>query len=210
MKRYKDCKLVCLPDQNPMELMQLVMDECRKEGLCVEQSTSISDNDTFCVYVDFVDLPASKLVLNASTDKNGVAILNIVPLPKSDVSMLDIPTYNQILDAFSDKVFCPITNTCGNPIEANTEDYSIDNIIPQSFPKLKTWLSFYPLSHHPLDEHRWYDFLIALLKNGERVASSVLSEYIKENYHWADDDLFDLEMRFESQMDLLEYYEKRR
>lgn len=190
--------------------MQAVIDVCEKEGVPVELSAAISDNDTFCAYVDFDDLPASKLVLNASDDKNGVAILNIVPLPKSGISMLEMPTYNLILAAFRDKVFRPIADTYGNSIEENTEDYSIETIIPLSFPKLKTWLSNYPLSHHTFDEHRWYDFLIALLENDEHVASGMLSEYVKENYHWADDDLFDLEMRFESQMDLLEYYVERR
>lgn len=210
MKRFKDCILLCTSGQSPIELLQIVKAECERQGMKAEINTSFAEHDTMGVYIDFEQYPSSKLVLNASEDKNGVAILNIVPLPKSGVSSLEIPLYNQILGEFRDEVYQTIATNSGNIIWENNEEYSIEEIIPKSFPKLQTWLGFYPLSHHPNDEHRWYDFLIALLENNESVGSSVLSEYIKEKHQWSDSDLFDLELRFESQMDLLEYFVDRR
>ena len=210
MKRFKDCQLVCNPGQTPEELLSIIGTECKKNGICVDFYSSFSGNDTMGAHVDFKGLPASKFVLGASREKNGVAILNIVPLPESGESMLNIQTYNALLDSFCGKVFKTISKMQGNEIEENTEDYSIEEIIPESFQYLNRWLNAYPLSHHPLDEHRWYDFLISLVNANEHVDSNVLSDYIKESYHWSDKELFDLELRYESQLDLLEYYVRRR
>ena len=210
MKRFKDCILLCTNGQSPIELLQLVKAECERAGMKAEINTAFAEQDTMGVCVNFEQYPVSKLVLNASDSKNGVAILNIVPLPESQVSMLEIPVYNQILEAFRAKIYQPIADQYGNHIKENTEDYTIQELIPKSFPKLQTWLNMYPQSHHPNDVHRWYDFLIALLSSGEHLGSSVLSEYISENYHWTDKELFDLELRYESQLDLLEYYKEKR
>lgn len=210
MKRFKDCKLTCVQGQTSYELLQLIKSECEATGFRVENGSSIVDAQTICVYVELVEFPASRVVLNTYNSSDGVDVVNIVPLKKSGVSQLEIPTYNGILDSFRDMIFSRIMKEHGNVIKENTEDYSIEEIIPKSFCKLKTWLGFYPLSHHTKDEHRWFDFMIALVDNDERVGASILSEYIKEKYHWSDKDLFDLELRFESQMDLLEYYAKMR
>lgn len=210
MKRFKDCILLCKPDQEPKKLLQIVRKQCENVGIQNEINTSFTENDIVLAYVNFREHPVSKIVLHASEDRHGVAILNIVPLAKSGVFELDIPTYNAILNRFKCMVFVPISNDLGNKIEENEEDYTIEEIIPKSFQKLNTWLSFYPLSHHPNDEHRWFDFLIALVENNEHIGSGILSEYISEKYHWSDKDLYNLELRFESQMDLLEYYNERK
>lgn len=210
MKRFKDCVIFPTQGQSFSELLKIVGNECVNKGIRVDFSSSFFENDTIGAYVDFDGLPASKLVLNASEGKGGVAILNIVPLPKSGCSMLNIPEYNAILDAFVATVFKTIAERSGNMIKMNTEDYTLEEIIPSSFKYLDRWLKCFPLSHHPLDEHRWYDFLISLIKTKERVGSSVLCEYVKEKYDWSENDLYDMEMRFESQMDLLEYYEDNR
>lgn len=210
MKRFKDCVLLPTHGQSFSELLKIVKDECVNNGIQVDVSSAFINDDTIAAYVDFRNLPASKIVLHSSEDKGGVAILNIVPLPKSGLSMLDIPTYNAILDAFVAKVFSVIVERNGNTIEMNTEDYSLNEIIPISLKYLDRWLNCFPLSHHPLDVHRWYDFLISLIKTNERVGATVLSEYVKEKYNWSEDDLYDLELRFESQLDLLEYFEEHR
>lgn len=210
MKRFKDCIITCISGQKPADLLNIIGNECQNNDIRVEFSSSFSGNDTIGAYVDFEGLPASKFVLHAAAEKNGVAILNIVPLPKSGESMLDIPTYNALLDTFCERIFRTVSKRQGNVIEENTEDYSIEEIIPKSFQYLNRWLNAYPLSHHPLDEHRWYDFLISLINTDEHVGSSVLSDYIKENYHWTEKELFELELRYESQLDLLEYYVGRR
>lgn len=210
MKRFKDCILLCNDGQNPMDLLRLVKTECEKRGMKADVNTSFAEDDTMGVIVNFEKYPAAKLVLHASDDKNGVAILNVVPLPKSGVSMLEKPVYNQILDEFSKTVFKAIAEKNGNEINENTEDYTIEDIIPKSYATLDRWLNAYPLSHHPNDEHRWYDFLIALHKNNEYVSTGVLSDYVREKKHWSDKDILTMEIRYEDQMELLDYYEERR
>lgn len=210
MKRFKDCVLLCKPGQELEELLLIVRRQCDNAGIRNEINTSFTENDIVLAYVDFQEYPVSKIVLHASEDHHGVAILNIVPLSNSGVFELGISTYNAILDRFKEMVFVPIAQDLGNSIEEDEEDYTIEDIIPKSYQKLNTWLSFYPLSHHPNDEHRWYDFLIALRKNNENISTSVLKEYIQEKMNWGDKVLLDIEMRYEEQMDLLEYYDERR
>ena len=210
MKRFKDCVLLCKPGQELEELLNIVRKQCDNVGFRNEINTSFTENDIVLAYVDFREYPVSKIVLHASEDRNGIAIINIVPLSNSGVFELGISTYNAILNRFKEMVFVPIANDLGNLIEEDEEDYTVEDIIPKSYQKLNTWLSFYPLSRHPNDEHRWYDFLIALVENNEHIGSGVLSEYIREKCHWSDKDLYDLELRFESQIDLLEYYNRRR
>ena len=71
-------------------------------------------------------------------------------------------------------------------------------------------MGFYPLSGHPLDEHRWYDFLIALRKNKEYLSVNDFSKFIQENYNWSKTDLERFELKYEEQIDLLEYYDEHR
>lgn len=84
------------------------------------------------------------------------------------------------MDVFKADVFLEINKKYKNAIEENQEDYTIQEIIPKSYVYLETWLSFYPLSGHPLDEHRWYDFLIALRNNKEYLSVSDFSKFIQE------------------------------
>lgn len=128
-------------------------------------------------------------------------------MPESGISHIDYSEYNKILDYFRDKVFYKIINDSHNHISENTEDFNIEEVIPYSFSKLNTWLSNFPLSGHPLDERRWYDFVISLHKNNEDLSIDVFKKYLQEKYNWEEDVVESFALKLESQLDLLDYYD---
>lgn len=95
-------------------------------------------------------------------------------------------------------------------VEETSEEYSIEDIIPKSYPSLRLWLDGYPLSGHPNDLKRWYDFVISLHRNEERLSLDIFGKYLKETSKWDDDTIDNMELKLESHLDLLEYYDEHR
>lgn len=131
-------------------------------------------------------------------------------MTESGDSHIKPETYNKLLDVFCPDIFEPLSKVQGNKIETNKEEYTIEELIPQSVDKLHAWLSNYPLSSHPLDINRWYDFVISLHENDERLPLEDLRDYLTEKYGWSDDDIYKTEIRLESHLDLLRYYDDSR
>ena len=208
MKRYKDCSLQCTPTQNSYDLLNIILQVSEYEGYKVDKYSSLGNNDTLAVYIKEKELIYSRVILCA---KNGfVAIVNIVPMQESGISHIKIRDYNKLLDFFRDKVFKKINKEFGNVIKENTEDYTLSDIIPKSLPVLETWLNNFPLSGHPLDEKRWFDFVIALHRNKEYLPITDFEKYIEEEYEWDSSDVEEFSLKLESQLELLEYYDKHR
>lgn len=199
--------LVCKADQTPEDLLSIIEQTSITKGYKLQKITSIVNKDTLIVQFRADDLPYSRIVLGIYSERKGVSIVNIVPMLESGTSGLSPEVYNKILELFKEDVFEQIKKERGNSIETNDEDYSIEEVIPKSFSKLNAWLSGYPLSSHPNDTQRWYDFVISLHVNHERLSLDDFGTYIEENYHWSDDDISKIELRLESHLDLLDYYD---
>lgn len=210
MKRYRDCTLVCNDNQTPEQLLDLVENVALTKGYKVVHNTSIVNSSTLLIKLVSKDLPASNIVLGINKSVNGVSIINIVPLVDSGVTHINIETYNQILELFKDDVFQKVKEDNNNLIVTNNEDYTIQEIIPRSFNRLDSWLNGYPLSFHPSDINRWYDFVISLHKTGEFLSLDILGQYVKERCGWSEEDITKMELRLESQLSLLEYYDEYR
>lgn len=207
MKRFKSCALLCSKSQEITELVELICLICKKKCYDVVKQQTLKKDDTLVVSVNKEKLPLSDLILFVNEEENKVDIINIIPSKKSGLFSLDYSTYNSILDVFKKDVFLEIN---GCEIKENQEDYTIQEIIPKSYEKLNTWLEAFPLSGHPLDERRWFDFLIALRKNRETLSIDDFSKYIQENYNWSKKDIERFEFKYEEQINLLEYYDENR
>lgn len=208
MKRYKDCSLVCNEKQSPGDLLDIIMQVSEGEGYKVDRYSSLGNNDTLAVYVQEKDLIYSRVIL--CTKDNFVSIINIVPMPESGVSHIVISEYNKLLNYYRDRVFREIAQKYGNKIKENTEDYTLSETIPLSFKTLEIWLDNFPLSGHPLDEQRWFDFVIALHKNNETISISDFEKYLEEEQGWDGIDIEEFSLKLISQLELLAYYDKRR
>lgn len=207
MKRYKDCALVCNKEQNPMALLNIIEQVSKTKGYKVERYTSWKENDSLAVYTQERSLPYSRLILTLNNERSSVDIVNIVPTLESGTSQIGYAEYNRLLDIYRDDVFAEIATQYGNNIEENTEDYAIEDIIPLSYQSLNTWLNAHPLSGHPLDTKRWYDFVVKLHLSGEHLPLSDFKKYIEEAYNWSEDDISRFSLKLESHLELLEYYD---
>lgn len=207
MKRYKDCTLVCNAGQKAMDLLGIIEQISIQKGYKVERYTSWRNHDSLAIYTQEKSLPKSRLILSLSSELNSVNIVNIIPTKESGTSQIGYIEYNKLLNIYRDDVFAEIKKQYGNTIEENTEDYGIEDIIPSSYKFLDLWLSMYPLSEHPLDTNRWYDFVIALHRSGERLSLSDFEKYIEETYNWDKDDIVKFSLRLETHLELLEYFD---
>ena len=210
MKRYKDCALICNEDQQPLELLDIVMQVAEAKGYKVNRYSSFSDRDTLAVYIREQGFPYSRLIICVNAEAQEVSVVNIVPMPESGISHIDCVEYNLLLDRFRDKVFASINSLSGNTIRENTEDYTIKDIIPLSFDALNAWLNGFPLSAHPMDTNRWYAFIVALHSNNEYISTEDFGKYIREEYGWSDEDVEEFSLKLEAQIGLLEYYDRHR
>jgi len=210
MKRYRDCMLMCNDGQKAVNLLDIIETEAIKKAYKINRYNSFGNRDSLAVYIKNSGLPYSRLVLCILSDERCVSVVNIVPMPESGTSHIEPEEYNQLLELFKVDVFDAIAKSQGNKIETNSEDYTIQELIPLSFGKLNTWLSAYPLSSHQLDTNRWYDFVISLHQNDEHLSLDDFGKYIKEEYGWDDEDINKAELRLESHLDLIEYYDNHR
>lgn len=210
MKRYKDCSLLCNDGQQPIELLNLIEQVSKQKEYEVHRNLGMRESATLFIRIQKEALPYSQLVLLTNNEADSVDIINIIPLPESEVSQIECEDYNKLLDAYCDDVFAVIHKLYGNKIKQNTENYSIEEVIPLSYASLNTWLNGYPLSGHPNDTKRWYDFVVKLHNTGEHLPLSDFEEYIKENYGWDDATITRFSMKLESQLQLLAYYDQHR
>lgn len=209
MKRYKDCLLMCNEGQKPIELLDIVEKVSSQQTYKTDRYKTMAERDTLAVDLCEDGYPHSRLIVSANVDGNAVSIVNIVPMRDSGISKLGHTKYNNLLDIFKTKVFVTIHERLKNEIRENSEDYTIEDIIPNSFSKLNTWLSNYPLSGHPLDERRWFAFIVSLHRNHETLSTDDFKEYLREFYNWNEDVIHKFALKLESQLALLEYYDER-
>lgn len=153
------------------------------------------------------DLPPAGLTLLANHD--GYYVPNIVPL---EVGELTYTQYNAILADFIARVVEPI---------AARYDYEIETTEPRQ--TLEDWVSndtvvklrhFSRLANkstgasHPMDERRWFDFIIAVHRAGERLDADLLARWLHEADGWGQDSAHRLASNYEKSLGLLQYYDE--
>lgn len=210
MKRYKDCKIISRDGLSVSQILEVVEAAARNKSYKTERNSCLRIDDVVMVYFRKQDLPYSRIIISSSERDNSVYIVNVVPMPESGVSHISIEDYNKILDIFRADVLDGLSEDGKFNIEETSEDYTIEDIIPKSYPALKRWLDGYPLSGHPHDLHRWYDFVICLHRNEEQISLDTFGKYLKEACKWDDETIDEWELKLESHLDLLEYYTEHR
>lgn len=210
MKRYKDCKIISSEGLSISQILEVIEQAARVKSYKTERNSCLRINDTVMVYFRKQELPYSRIIVSGSQQENYVYVVNVIPMLESGVTHIDIEVYNQILDAFRKDVLDSLCKDGKFKVEETSEEYSIEDIIPKSYPSLRLWLDGYPLSGHPNDLKRWYDFVISLHRNEERLSLDIFGKYLKETSKWDDDTIDNMELKLESHLDLLEYYDEHR
>jgi len=154
------------------------------------------------------DLPAAFLTLWSRDD--GFHVSNIVPI---DISELSIAQYNAILTDFIGRIARPVAPRFGYLIDAtesrqNLEDWtSVD--CAQKLLVFSAAANKSTGASHPMDQRRWFDFIIAVHKSQKKIGTNHLTRWLSEIEGWDKESAHELAGQYETALSLLQHYDKR-
>lgn len=149
-----------------------------------------------------------KAALLALTRKNEdiIYVANIVP---REIGELTFDQYNFIIEEFYNLFVIPSANELSIQIELTSAEQSIEEMISEDPIKKLTRFSRAANkstgSSHPLDRERWYDFLLSVHPEHEKLHVTDLRRWLIEDEHWPEDTAHDLAIEYEFSMGLLDY-----
>lgn len=168
---------------------------------------SVSGEDVIAVLrQSFLDIDESALVL--WEEDHGYKVTNIVP---RNVGELGIEKYNAILRDFVVKVAEPAAAGGAFVIELTGPNQALkDWMGPEAAASLRRFSSAANKStgaSHPLDQERWYQFLIDAHRGPKRAAPDQVARWLIEVEHWPEDTARELAIDYEFALGLLEKYD---
>ncbi|MBQ0164435.1 MAG: hypothetical protein KBS75_04455 [Bacteroidales bacterium] len=159
------------------------------------------------ILVNLPSVPSAVMLVYAS--ESDIKVLNIVPFNHS-CDRIEKDVYNHIVDTFNEMIITPLFSK-EYAIDCTKDDVSIQDIIPQSFPMLNRWTHCPGAPNspfiHQFDLELWFDFLCALHTHGEELSSGDLEQWLSEDNGWDDETVTDAIIRYETERDLLNYYD---
>lgn len=151
--------------------------------------------------------PAAGLTLWGTPD--GYYVPNIVPL---EYGSLTFAQYNSILADFITRIVEPVVDKFGFKIATTKPEQMLDDwVSPDTAVKLRRFSGAANKStgaSHPLDERRWFDFLVAAHRSGDKLDADRLARWLHEVEGWGEDSAHKLAGDFENSLDLLAYYDE--
>jgi hypothetical protein len=147
------------------------------------------------------------LVALVAKNSNVLYVSNIVPC---EPGKLEHDQYNYILDEFATICVEKIAKQMNVVMIRSSGQESLENwISSDSAQKLRLFSALANKStgtSHPLDKERWYEFVIALVKNNDSLDTSKLIRWLSEEENWAEDIANEMAIEFEQEVGLLEYF----
>jgi hypothetical protein len=147
-------------------------------------------------------LAAARLVL--WPNDNGYYVPNVVPTQVSELTMAD---YNAILADFADKIAKPIGRRFGFTTATTAGNQNLEDwLSPEAAVALRRFSGAANKStgaSHPMDERRWFDFIIAVRRSGKTIATDYLARWLHEAEGWDEDMAHKLAGEFERGIALL-------
>lgn len=148
--------------------------------------------------------PAAELALWGTND--GYRVSNIVP---RQVGRLSFSQYNAILADFVARVAEPVSGKYGFVIDTTEPCQTLDDwLSPDAAAKLRLFSHAANKSTdatHPLDQRRWFDFVVAVHRAGDRLDADKLARWLHEAENWDEESAHELAGDFEKSLALLEY-----
>lgn len=211
MKKYKDLIIYIGSDAQAIEALVQVEDYCTKAPF--EYSEEIEkrympDDKMAHILVNLPGIPQAVLLLWANEGK--LNVINVVP-NDDNVFKLTKDQYNLIVDEFEKQIILPLYGE-KYEIEKSQDEVSISEAIPQSFESLSRWASCpgapdSPFTH-PNDLEQWFEFLCQLRRTGEFLSSGDLELWLREDKKWSAEVVEDTIIRYETETELLDYYDR--
>ncbi|GGZ32879.1 hypothetical protein [Asticcacaulis endophyticus] len=153
------------------------------------------------------DHPGAGLTLWGTQD--GYYVPNIIPL---EMGSLSFTQYNAVLMDFITRIAAPVATKFGFTISTTEPLQTIDDwLTPDAALKLRRFSGAANKSSgasHPMDQRRWFDFLVAAHRGGNSPGPDRLARWLHEAEGWDEDSAHNLAGDFESSMALLAYYQE--
>lgn len=133
-------------------------------------------------------------------------VANIVPKKQSE---LTFDQYNRILQEFTDIYLRPAALITGVEIILTNPEISIGDFLNHD--AVDALSRFSKLANrsmlHPLDEKRWYEFIVIAYKSNARLDSFTLQRWLIEEEKWPEDKASKLSIEYEKAIALLKFYD---
>ena len=180
------------------------VDLVRSEEM-MRNSTTAEDVVFFRREAD-INFPAAGLTLWETPE--GYKVPNVVPKAYGE---LTITQYNAILNDFIARVAAAVTKTLGLTVKTTLAHQSVDDLLsPDAALKLKRFSGAANKStgaSHPLDEKRWFDFIVAVHRADRQISAGTLARWLQEVGEWDEESAHRLAGNFETSLGLLAHYD---
>lgn len=148
------------------------------------------------------NLPAARLVLWPKAE--GYYVPNITP---AKMGQLTIAQYNAVLSNFADAIAKPVARRFGYLVNItsaiqNLEDWMSEDAAT-TLRRFSAAANKSTGASHPMDERRWFDFIIAVHRGQDDVGTDRLARWLHEVEGWAEETAHDLAGEFERGLALL-------
>jgi hypothetical protein len=149
-------------------------------------------------------IPAVGLTLWETED--GYYVPNIVPV---EMGNLTYRQYNAALDDFIVRIVEPIAQKFDFAVNATDSSQSLEDwVSSDTAVKLRRFSANKSTgASHPMDERRWFDFVVAVHRANDKLDPSKLARWLNEAEGWDDDAAHKLAGDFENGLALLAHYE---
>ncbi|MBN8805536.1 MAG: hypothetical protein J0H81_10675 [Sphingopyxis terrae] len=169
---------------------------------------AVSSEDVLLFRHDAIDqLPAAGLTLWGRG--GGYYIPNIVPLEARSLSYSE---YNAILVDFVDRVARPVCDRLEIGIELSSASQSLEDWTTEDVAiRLRRFSAAANKStgaSHPMDQRRWFDFLVASHRAGRELDVETLARWLREVDGWDEETAYDLAGNYQNALALLAYYDE--
>ncbi len=151
--------------------------------------------------------PAAGLTLWSSDD--GYYVTNIVPV---EVRSLTYAQYNAILLDFITSVVEPVAAHFDYTVETTKPNQTVEDWLSSD---VATKLRLFSVAankstgtSHPLDERRWFAFIVAIHRNGDKLDAGRLARWLHHVEGWDEDSAHGLAGDYETSRALLAYYDE--
>jgi hypothetical protein len=134
-------------------------------------------------------------------------VSNIVP---KEVQRLSMDEYNAMLVEFHDNFISPVVDEIGFSVTLTSNNQTIEDwVSAESAAKLRSFSGLANKStgsSHPNDEERWFDFIVSIVVNQEKLDTLLLRRWLIEEERWHEDIADNLAVEFSQGVRLLQYY----
>ncbi len=140
---------------------------------------------------------------------SGYYVPNIVPIGGKDLSIAE---YNAILDDFVERIVRSVAPRFDFGIEITDGRQSLEDwTSPEAVERLRYFSAAANKSTratHPMDQRRWFDFIIAVHNSRETFSTDRLLRWLHEVEGWDEESAHELASDYETALSLLKHYDK--